>query len=165
MNLEEITKIATEYGPLIVAATIVAGGFCLRLANHQLGQPSTSLDAKAKEEEEEYVPRSLTQAMNEEGYSRIRGRIADFYVTSIGYSGIITDGIISVPFYFNESDISEINEEALIPALLGSSQKTGKICEMDVEFDPNTKLFLVYRLKHTLGSVDYEVNSIDDEMI
>lgn len=118
---------------------------------------SDNLPKETNDEEEGYQKRTIDRAMLPDKESRISGTIVEFHTSFNGYSGIISDDFKQAPFYFDRDYIDSTEQEGLVPILLQDSLKNGTSVEMDVEFDEDSKVLTVNRMKHSMNNQDYEV--------
>ena len=160
MGLESLTNwntgeivAATATGGIIIGYAL--GRFHALLNGKDYSERVPPLPSETVKDDDEYPTRSLEDALRYDS-SHIKGTVRESVVTQNGFTGIISDGKKDVPFFINNSDIY-IEEEALVPLLLGHSLRNQTQISLDITRHEETNVFNVDKLYAQLNGNGYEI--------
>lgn len=109
------------------------------------------------EQDTDYKPSSIADAVRSCDDSQIQGHITEFHTSLTGYSGIIVDSSGKVLFYMDEGHIDSYEEEGLVPILFKHSKETRTPIKMNGFFEDYNKIFIISWLGCKMNNIDYEV--------
>jgi hypothetical protein len=110
------------------------------------------IDAPAAEE---YLPTTISNAMESGNSVMITGRVAEFFGIPTGYSGFFEDQFTKMPFYIDNGKSKNVQEQALIPLIFTSSMDDMNDISLKGFYDSVHKIFMVEKLDAVLDGMRY----------
>lgn len=163
--IKEINE-AHPYLPWIVAGVGAITGYIIgRLHGHlkaEWDQAGRDFDKQLKDLEHKEKKLNCTQttiahAVRTDDEYSIEGIIKESYLNIEGYSGMIQDRTGKIPFFFDDEEISESEEDGLVPIILNHSKENQQPIRMNGYFDQDSKIFVVDRLMYNMNGIDYDI--------
>ena len=98
--------------------------------------------------------------MTSEESSTVDVIIKSWYRGFNGFSGTFSDGIKTMPFYFDRANIEYKDQEGLVPVIFQDSVNTNKRIKMDVEFCMDAGHFDVKWIEYVMDGTSYEIGNL-----
>ena len=163
MDLQNFFRNLNDSYPYLSLGTAAAGlitGFLL--GNYFSGtKPDeteyTDTTQKFKNVDEKYKLRSVSGAMTSEESSSVDVLIESWYKVFDGFSGTLTDGIKTMPFYFDRDNIEYTDQEGLVPVIFQDSIDIINRVKMGVEFDSGGNYFDVKWVEYSMNGTNYRI--------